>query len=205
MSKRSTGEPSTDALSPSVVCLQCGYDLRGIPERRCPECGHGYDDAAIRAISSEECWLLDCSYRKITRLSAIAAALSMSPLCWTMNLGPGVTFPITLVSLLIGVLLWRRFTPARPPGSWSGTLLILFVVSVPLLFSPFLLAFPKLGIGLAVGFIGWAVVEWISSCSRSPYSPANVSANDEQLLGQDRRIAIIGFLGASLLTLLAWT
>ena len=24
-------------------CQHCGYQLRGLPEERCPECGHGFD------------------------------------------------------------------------------------------------------------------------------------------------------------------
>lgn len=23
-------------------CVKCGYDLRGLPDRRCPECGHSF-------------------------------------------------------------------------------------------------------------------------------------------------------------------
>jgi len=26
-------------------CLNCGYDLRGLPENRCPECGRAFDAA----------------------------------------------------------------------------------------------------------------------------------------------------------------
>lgn len=29
-------------LRPDVECLQCGYDLRGLPENRCPECGRPF-------------------------------------------------------------------------------------------------------------------------------------------------------------------
>lgn len=25
------------------VCVQCGYDIRGLPENRCPECGEAFD------------------------------------------------------------------------------------------------------------------------------------------------------------------
>jgi hypothetical protein len=29
-------------------CEQCGYDLRGLPEPRCPECGKGFDPGLMR-------------------------------------------------------------------------------------------------------------------------------------------------------------
>lgn len=30
-------------LPDTAVCLKCGYWLRGLPENRCPECGHAFD------------------------------------------------------------------------------------------------------------------------------------------------------------------
>jgi len=31
------------ASDETMRCLGCGYDLRGLPENRCPECGRGVD------------------------------------------------------------------------------------------------------------------------------------------------------------------
>lgn len=31
------------------ICLPCGYDLRGLPEPRCPECGEPFDRALLEA------------------------------------------------------------------------------------------------------------------------------------------------------------
>ena len=33
----------TSAGQPWLVCKKCGYDLRGLTEHRCPECGHAFD------------------------------------------------------------------------------------------------------------------------------------------------------------------
>jgi hypothetical protein len=30
-----------------IICLHCGYDLRGLTEGRCPECGHSFDPALL--------------------------------------------------------------------------------------------------------------------------------------------------------------
>lgn len=38
-------------------CLDCGYDLRGLPEPRCPECGRGFnpdDPATYRSTLQRE-------------------------------------------------------------------------------------------------------------------------------------------------------
>ena len=36
-------------LDEPLPCPLCGYDLRGLPAGRCPECGHGFDPEALRA------------------------------------------------------------------------------------------------------------------------------------------------------------
>lgn len=33
--------------SPTLYCPTCGYNLTGLPENRCPECGRPFDRAAI--------------------------------------------------------------------------------------------------------------------------------------------------------------
>jgi hypothetical protein len=33
--------------APSGCCAKCGYDLRGLPEPRCPECGTPFDPKAV--------------------------------------------------------------------------------------------------------------------------------------------------------------
>ncbi|MCK6483302.1 MAG: hypothetical protein HUU22_01545 [Phycisphaerae bacterium] len=39
-----------------LYCPQCGYDLRGQQEMRCPECGFRYDEEAIRDVGHD--WYL---------------------------------------------------------------------------------------------------------------------------------------------------
>lgn len=34
---------STVALGPNYHCQRCGYNLRGVPSGRCPECGRAFD------------------------------------------------------------------------------------------------------------------------------------------------------------------
>jgi len=37
------------AIDYDLECPTCGYDLRGLTEQRCPECGCAFDLAALRA------------------------------------------------------------------------------------------------------------------------------------------------------------
>ena len=37
---------------PGMYCLGCYYDLRNLPERRCPECGRGFDPGDCRTFSA---------------------------------------------------------------------------------------------------------------------------------------------------------
>lgn len=39
-----------------LSCPKCGYDLYGIPETRCPECGFGFDFAALRDLGASVLW-----------------------------------------------------------------------------------------------------------------------------------------------------
>lgn len=39
---------AASALDEALPCPLCGYDLRGLPAGRCPECGHGFDPARLR-------------------------------------------------------------------------------------------------------------------------------------------------------------
>ncbi len=39
---------TTESVEPEPFCIHCGYDLRGSPLSRCPECGNSFDLAAWR-------------------------------------------------------------------------------------------------------------------------------------------------------------
>lgn len=48
------------AAADALNCPLCGYDLRGLPENRCPECGHAFDpDELRRAKDERRNWLFE--------------------------------------------------------------------------------------------------------------------------------------------------
>jgi hypothetical protein len=52
-----------------VYCPNCGYNLRAILQRRCPECGFGYDHAGIRDVSDN----IGCDTLAAVRRATFAA------------------------------------------------------------------------------------------------------------------------------------
>ena len=61
-----------------LLCPLCGYDLRGLPPGRCPECGHAFDpDALRRAEAARHPYLIEHHPKRPIRatLRTLLAAL----------------------------------------------------------------------------------------------------------------------------------
>lgn len=85
-------EPET-----ATRCLTCGYDLRGLPEKRCPECGRPFDAMSRildRAPPKPPSWYL--------RAGMICAAMTLS--------GPLAMFVAEFIDRMIG----------PPTGAFKG-------------------------------------------------------------------------------------
>ena len=72
-------------LDEHLACSGCEYDLHGIPEVRCPECGFRYGAAALKSIAADAEWL-----RKATAYEIIMRAV----------IGGGLILPAAIVGLL---------------------------------------------------------------------------------------------------------
>jgi hypothetical protein len=195
---------SPDPNAATVVCPQCGYDLRAIPEQRCPECGYGFDQAAVRAIASEDCWQQVIRYRKMTRCSAMAAALSIPSLCAAFELPGPFLLAAILICLPAGLWFWQKFTAPGPPNAWKDVLFALVLLPVPLAFAPLLMAVPLFGNALALVFIGWAIWEVSSAKQGSPHSSRNVPPDQRSILRRDQRTAWTTFGLACAVNFVAW-
>ncbi len=98
-----------------ICCPQCGYDLRTLPERRCPECGFHYDQEGIRSLNRG--WCAEClqELRCAAALQAIAyGALLPFYLC-EMRISLVIWTVLTMTMLLpVGLAIW--FFGAMAPG-----------------------------------------------------------------------------------------
>src|SRR5688500_17127114 len=69
-----------DALN----CPLCGYDLRGLPENRCPECGHAFDPEELRQAKLERReWFFEHA-KRLVRPFILTSLVSLRPFTfWT--------------------------------------------------------------------------------------------------------------------------
>lgn len=52
-------------LNIELHCPQCAYDLRGIAEERCPECGFGFDVPALRDLAQRAALMVMSAYQAV--------------------------------------------------------------------------------------------------------------------------------------------
>lgn len=122
-------------LEEHLACPKCGYDLHGIPEARCPECGFGYDAAAIRAMAVHAESMRFGAARKLTGRATIVVAFALPVACVRFGADGWTALWIAVVAYLTAFVTWVLVTVA-----YRG------LASVPGLFA--LLA----GTGMAFGF-----------------------------------------------------
>lgn len=61
-------------------CPLCGYDLRGLPENRCPECGHAFDPEELRRAKLERRdWFFEHAKRRRVRAFVLTSLASFRP------------------------------------------------------------------------------------------------------------------------------
>ena len=67
----------------AFTCKRCGYDLHGLPEPRCPECGTGFDPAEReRILARIHSPLPKARYRWIAPLVVVLLALTVAAGLW---------------------------------------------------------------------------------------------------------------------------
>lgn len=93
-----------------LTCPRCAYDLRGIPALRCPECGFGYDQAAIPRIAGDYARVERIYWRRAAGLAGLIGAA-----CLVRKLLPGIATwaagSTGFAAVLTFVYQWQRGQP----------------------------------------------------------------------------------------------
>lgn len=101
-------------------CLECGYDLRDLPERRCPECGRAFDPEDKKSWGNARTFRAIGAVRWLGRLTFAIALVITGCTIWRIALGYKV--PMTMVIAFFGggsllfapLLLWRSYVAKYP-------------------------------------------------------------------------------------------
>ncbi len=187
-----------------VFCPRCGYNLRAIPERRCPECGFGYDHAAIQAVALAEVREWDARYRKTIIQATLAIVLIIAPRLNFTSLLP----PLRIVPMIVPFLLWgllaRSYSDPKPMRFFSGpAMYFLYLVGFVTLarltaWSPFL------AVAIATISTGAAWMTFIRDEPNLPAAPSVLSARDQRVLQARRVLAWVSLAVATLVVLFSW-
>jgi hypothetical protein len=110
------GEADEQPIPETLHCPNCGYNLRGLTARQCPECGEGFDLQALRRPANQPVlspWLemplmalgLSLAYPLTCCVSGfVLAALDDADIWFPLALG-GATVPILLANVVHGMRL----------------------------------------------------------------------------------------------------
>lgn len=98
-------------------CPSCGYNLYGIPEVRCPECGFRYDLRAVRSLGYGAHHQLTDTACFVTAWSIFAVGVVSAPLSLALRGGPGVALFTSLAVLLAGLVV-RRVLYSSSRDEW---------------------------------------------------------------------------------------
>jgi hypothetical protein len=188
-----------------VYCPNCGYDLRDIPEQRCPECGFGYDHAGIKAVAGQRACDVLAAYRRAVFGSAFAAAIALVPLSAAWIGDPIIRFGMAL-GLLWTTEIARRVTGGERLRDWAAEpfqLIALALFQVLLSAVVLLLVWSICWwVGAAVAVYAWCV--YLARPKDLPYSAFSHPEPFQHRLRRYRVAAGLGLVMATLLILCGW-
>jgi ribosomal protein L37E len=187
-----------------VICPQCGYDLFGIPEERCPECGFGYDYAAIRAVSYKHCLACISVERCSITCTALATALVISPLSDVLGC------PVEGRRMLVGgaflaILTLRRIVDGPQTSGWRR-LLLRATLTLPLLAAVITLAAsdPVQARMVATALLVLATLFCWAMPQEFPFAMKDLPPEPRKHATIHRGCAVYGMTVCWLLVILSW-
>ncbi|UCC29102.1 MAG: hypothetical protein JSU86_12970 [Phycisphaerales bacterium] len=114
-------------LEDHLACPKCGYDLHGIPEVRCPECGFRYDAAALRSMAASAEWIRLVAARMLIVRATLAAALTIPAVLDHLGISGLSFFCVTAVAYLAAFLTWAVLTDVYTGPTSIPTLLVVLL------------------------------------------------------------------------------
>lgn len=185
-----------------IFCPSCGYNLRGIPQWRCPECAFHYDHAAIRSVGSSEASRRDVENRRILGWAVFGAALATSPITVSYGFDLFSRFVLVAASLLTAMLVRQFLRIPRPPGIMDGASVQCLIVCALLAPAGILALTPMFSGMLAVVLVTRAWILFVTRTPIRPYGGLIFPRADQQILMVDEIAADVTVAGASLVQLM---
>ena len=140
-----------------LYCPQCGYNLRAIPENRCPECGFGYNREGIESLCVMEAHKRNVILHRVLMLSTVSACSALASLG-----GHPMKFALML-AVVVGIQILKRPPPPRAPRFFDAPLSWMIYLAILMLFVfPLFITRPASAslIALASALVAWCFVLW---------------------------------------------
>jgi len=187
-------------LTKHLACPQCGYDLHGIPDVRCPECGFHYDAKALVWVATFDEAARLAAARTLIARATVVAALTVPVGCPGVGFYGRVTIGLLMACFLGAFITWVVYTD-HYDGINSIPLLSLIFSGAAIFYWLGLLIFP-LGLLICGAYV--LLTAWVTRLGdyTPPPPPTNVRYADLHLSAQ--RQCLVGdilLVAATLLVL----
>lgn len=185
-------------IDEDLYCPQCGYNLRAIPENRCPECGFGYNREGIESLCVMEAHKRNVILHRVQLLSSISACSALFRLS---------DYPIVFVTVLaLGLVTQtsKKPQPAKPPRFFEAPFSWMIYAGILMLFMfPLYIARPDSATIVAIGsaLVAWCLLLW--SAQRLNHYHLNLAAPARRSVERYRTMTLLWLITASAAALLS--
>ena len=185
-------------IDKDLYCLQCGYNLRGLPEERCPECGTRFEHGGVRASSLSDAVDSYQTSRRVVTFSVVASVFAIFHLA--EETAGVLIVTVAAVSTLVTTWFCHRFRVESRIQVWPFAMEYLpAIVFLAVLYFLSTSAATLIGAGFT---LIWAWSLCLFPWKRLPHASDNFSNDLKRQLGRWSIAALIALLTASGLTLL---
>ncbi len=187
-------------IDEDLYCPQCGYNLRAIPENRCPECGFGYNREGVESLCVMEAHKRNVILHRVHLISSISACTAL------FRLDAHPTVFLTVVALGIVTQMAKKPQPAKPPHFFEGPLSWIIYAAILMLFVlPLYIAIPDSATIVAIGsaLAAWCLLLW--SAQRLNCYHLNLTAPARHSVERYGTMTLLWLVTASVAALLCLT